>query len=96
MLDVLNQALEREIEVLKKSMAHEEFGEVGFTNEDRKLLITLGVEFKHFVERFDNNDKRFEKVERRLDELEKIVWKAIAYASGASAVVFTVLKLVWK
>jgi len=31
-------------------MAAEEFGEVGFTNEDRKLLITLAAHFENMKE----------------------------------------------
>jgi len=95
MLEVLNAALEREVEILKESMMHEDEGR--FTREDRDLLITLGADFKHFAERFNGHEKRFEKIEERLRELEKTVWKTIAWASGASAVVsafvFTVLKL---
>lgn len=96
-------------------MPHEEFGEIGFTNEDRKALYKQGVQIEFLLKQIEANDKRFDKVEGnlvtrvehseligvvkdqglRLSSLEKMVWKAVAYASGASAVVFTILKLIW-
>ncbi len=95
-LEAVNREINIDNEVRELLCKMPNYTDMGFTEEDRKNLITLTVEFRHFVERFEANDKRFEKIEGRLDRLEPLVWKSIAYASGACAVVFTLLKLIWK
>jgi hypothetical protein len=60
-----------------ETMAHtsEEFGEIGFTNEDRKSLITLGVHFEHLFKRLDTYEGRLTQIERdraSKDDLQKL------------------------
>ena len=61
---------------LLEAMAHaEEFGEIGFTNEDRKAIIALGVHFEHLFKRLDSYDARLTLIERgsaSKSDLEKL------------------------
>lgn len=62
----------RLMEVRVKMAAVDEFGEVGFTNEDRKLLITLAVNYANLEKSVERRLSLLEGERAHKDDLQRI------------------------
>ena len=62
----------RLMEVRVKMAAADEFGEVGFTNEDRKLLITLAVNYANLEKSVERRLSLLEGERAHKDDLQRI------------------------